>query len=422
MKRDTRLVGFNRRDAIRTTAVATAAVMAGKPVKGVGNDEIDYRKLCPHSFLTEGSDFYDVSRGNPKPYTLMGQQRVDAGLTQDSWRLDITADPFVENGIVKEPASVLKQFSKANGNPFTFKKLTDLGKTHGVKFIKAMQCLNIPQPLGQGLWEGVPLSVVLRECGVLKNVRRVYFRGFHTNDPSQIFQSSVSYTQAMETPPGELPVFVAYRLNSQPISLERGGPVRMIVPWAHGFKSIKWLQQIFLTNDYRVNDKYALKNNDPESYLKTAAYLDKGKTEYKAGEPVIITGQAINGYSGLACVEYWVRELVAGARRLEETAPELQHAPWQKCELAVQPEWNEVLPEGTDTRSVLGFSKESGKPLSWPLRYGMISFYAILKNLKPGRYEIRARTVDENGFAQPEPRNTQKSGKNAIPTRRLTVI
>ena len=66
---------------------------------------------------------------------------------------------------------------------------------------------------------------------------------------------------------------VAYRLNGRDIPLVRGGPVRMVVPWAHGFKSIKWLQRVVLTNDYKANDTYALQNNDPESYLKTAAYL-----------------------------------------------------------------------------------------------------------------------------------------------------
>ena len=29
-----------------------------------------------------------------------------------------------------------------------------------------------------------------------------------------------------------------------------------------------------MTNDYHANDTYALQNNDPESYLKTAAYID----------------------------------------------------------------------------------------------------------------------------------------------------
>ena len=37
----------------------------------------------------------------------------------------------------------------------------------------------------------------------------------------------------------------------------------MIVPWAHGFKSIKWLQKIVLTNGYDANDTYAEQNNDP---------------------------------------------------------------------------------------------------------------------------------------------------------------
>ena len=32
----------------------------------------------------------------------------------------------------------------------------------------------------------------------------------------------------------------------------------MVVPHAHGFKSVKWLQHITLTNDYRVSDTYAV--------------------------------------------------------------------------------------------------------------------------------------------------------------------
>ena len=77
---------------------------------------------------------------------------------------------------------------------------------------------------------------------------------------------------------------------------------------------------------------------------------------------------------------------------------------------------------GTDVRSVLGFNSKTGEPNSWPLRYGMISFYTVLRDLIAGRYEIRARTVDQNGFAQPEPRNIQKSGKNAIQTRHITIL
>src|SRR6187397_2154823 len=99
----------------------------------------------------------------------------------------------------------------------------------------------------------------------------------------------------------------ALPIYGEPIPLERGGPVRMVVPWAHGFKSIKWLQHVVLTNDYRANDTYAEKNNDPESHLKTAAYLDDVAAKTKAGSPVHVSGLAISGWSGLERVECWLR-------------------------------------------------------------------------------------------------------------------
>jgi DMSO/TMAO reductase YedYZ molybdopterin-dependent catalytic subunit len=67
----------------------------------------------------------------------------------------------------------------------------------------------------------------------------------------QVFRSSVSYTEAFEAVPGEPPVFLAYLLNGKPLPLVRGGPVRMVVGWGHGYKSVKFLQHIRLTNDYR---------------------------------------------------------------------------------------------------------------------------------------------------------------------------
>src|SRR5262245_57123269 len=228
-------------------------------------------------FLTEAAAFRDVSRGDPKPYTLKGDDLVKARLTPESWRLEI---------VPADKAELEKPRRLADGTALDLPALEGLVKTHGVKFLKAMQCLNIPQPLGQGLWEGVPLREVLKLVGKVKNVRRVYYEGFHNNDPKQLFQSSLGYNSVMETPPWDLCPFVAYRLNGEPLPLVRGGPVRIVVPWSHGFKSIKWLQRITLTNDYKANDTYAEQNNDPDSYLKTAAYLDGGPDAYKAGDEI----------------------------------------------------------------------------------------------------------------------------------------
>ena len=216
---------LTRRDFVRTTSALAATALAGKFSRAVPAAETSAlspsETLSPtsapaHPFLTPSDQFRDVSRGNPKPHTLQGDALVQARLTPETWRLEITADT-TPNPAIKEQASLGKLLTLADGNALGLPTLLELGKKHEVKFLKAMQCLNIPTPLGQGLWEGVPLRDVLRLCGAMRNVRRIYYGGFHNNDPRQLFQSSLSYTQAMETPPGELPAFLAYRLNGEPI-------------------------------------------------------------------------------------------------------------------------------------------------------------------------------------------------------------
>jgi DMSO/TMAO reductase YedYZ molybdopterin-dependent catalytic subunit len=409
MKTLARSDSVSRRHFVATTSALAASVALPRAARAA---EAPARPAA-HPLLTPADKFRDVSRGTPRPHSLKGDALVAARLTPETWRLEITADA-TPNAAIKEPAGLGTPLTLADGNALDYATLHDLGKKHGVKFLKVMQCLNIPAPLGQGLWEGVPLREVLRLCGPLRNVRRIYYWGFHNNDPKQLFQSSLSYSQAMETPPGELPAFLAYRLNGEPLSLLRGGPVRMVIPWAHGFKSIKWLQRIVVTNDYRANDTYAEQNNDPEAPLKTAAYLDNLPAKIPAGQPIPLAGLAIAGWSGLKRVEYALTRADAPA-----DAPEQ----WLEARLDPPPaDWSAVLPAGVSSREILGFNPQTGQPATWPLRYSMVSWSAALAGLAKGKYSVRARAVDLNGFAQPEPRPIQKSGRNSLDVREFEVV
>lgn len=418
MKPPTPSHSLTRRNFVRAgSALAATALASGLPGTAQAAEAPTAPKpaapAAPHPLLTPAEKFRDVSRGNPKPHSLKGDALVQARLTPETWRLEITADA-TPNPAIKEQAGLSTPLTLADGTALDLPALLKLGERHGVKFLKAMQCLNIPAPLGQGLWEGVPLRDVLRLCGQLRNVRRIYYWGFHNHDPKQRFQSSVSYSQAMETPPGELPAFLAYRLNGEPIPLTRGGPVRMVIPWAHGFKSIKWLQRIVVTNDYRANDTYAEQNNDPEAPLKTAAYLDNFPAKMPAGQAVFISGLVIAGLSGLKRVEYSLTRADAKADAAEQ---------WTETQLEAPPaDWSAVLPAGVSSRQILGFNPQSGQPATWPLRYSMVSWSASLKGLARGKYSVRARAVDLNGFGQPEPRPIQKSGRNSLETREFEVV
>jgi DMSO/TMAO reductase YedYZ molybdopterin-dependent catalytic subunit len=364
-------------------------------------------------FLTDPEQFTNVSRGDPKPYTLQGEALGKARLTPETWRLEIVSDGS---------AQVAKPRTLDGGNALDLLALEELGKKHGVRFLKALQCSNIAQPLGQGLWEGVPLRAVLALAGKVSSVRRVYYWGFHNNDPKQLFRSSLGYNSVMETPPWDLAPFVAYRLNGKPIPLVRGGPVRLIVPWAHGFKSIKWLQHITLTNDWKTNDTYAEQNNDPDSYLKTMARIDDGPQSFKAGARVVLRGTAMVGWSGLKRIEYWLRPDTGTHGVLADDDPAWKDARWQPCVIAPPPQkWGRSLPEGVLPKDVWGFDPETGRPKEWPMRFCYALWTATLTDLKPGAYEFRVRTVDPNGFAQPEPRPYPKSGRNEIQCRQFMV-
>jgi DMSO/TMAO reductase YedYZ molybdopterin-dependent catalytic subunit len=365
-------------------------------------------------YLTNSDEFRDVSRGNPKPHTLKGEALLKARLTPETWRLEIVSDGSAE---------LAKPRRLEDDSALDFKALEELGKTHAVRFLKAMQCLNIADPLGMGLWEGVPLREVLRLVGKPRNVRRVFWWGFHNDDPKQLFQSSLGYNQILETPPWDLGPIVAYRLNGQPIPLIRGGPVRVVVPWAHGFKSIKWLRRITLTNDYKTNDTYADEgNNDPDSYLKTMARIDAGPEAYKAGTAITLRGTAVVGWSGLKRVEYWLRPDTGTHGKLADDDQSWAKAKWLPCVLDPAPsDWAGSLPEGVLPKDVWGFGAD-GKPKEWPMRFSYARWSVTLKGLAAGAYEFRVRTVDLNRFAQPEPRPYPKSGRNEVPYKPVVVM
>jgi DMSO/TMAO reductase YedYZ molybdopterin-dependent catalytic subunit len=350
------------------------------------------------------------ARGNPSPHSLKGDDLVKARLTPESWRLEIVGDGVK----IEKPRKV------DDNTAIDFNTILELGKTHGVKFIKAMQCRSGNWPQDQALWEAVPLSEVLKLAGNIDGVMRVYANGFHNNDPKQLFQSSASFTQVADHTPGELPVMVAYRHNGELIPVNRGGPVRLILPWGYGFKNIKWLQRIRLTNDTKAIDTYG---GEPDAYLKTQAPRIDGPESFRAGAPVTYTGRAVAGMPGLRRVEYWLRPDAGTDGKLADDDPAWKNAAWQPAVLEPPPEdWSAHLPKGVSSKELWGFDPQTGKPKEWPLRYTVANWTITLGDLKPGSYELRVRTVDLNGKAQPQPRPQQATGRNMIPCKIIRAM
>lgn len=364
------------------------------------------------SYLTPADDFGTVERGNPLPYTLPLEKRREVGLEQETWNLEVLADP-------KSDSKLDNPLTKEAGTAFDWPALMQLAERHAVRCLKVMTCNNGVSPLGMGLWEGVPLREVIWLAKPHDNVRQAFYYGYHNDDPEQMFQCWLPINRVLEDPPGDHPVLLCYKLNGEWISGKRGGPVRMLVPEAYGFKSVKWLQRVMLTNNHQANDTYASGNNDIHSWLKTLARFAVAPDKVSAGKPFALTGLAQVGISGLSKVQYWLQP---DGVSLPADDPYFATAPWLDAEILPLPErWFANLPGGAAPEVPRQIDPVGGRPREWPLRYTIAHWAALAAGLPAGKYDLRCRTIDARGQAQPLPRPFGKSGRNAIERRTLVV-
>lgn len=357
------------------------------------------------TWLTRLDDFQDVSRGNPKPHSLPVEKKKEVGLTRETWKLEVVSDP-------DNPAKIRQPMTAKKNTAFDFSRLMQLAETHAVRFPKVMTCLNLGCPLGNGIWEGVPLRTVVWQTQPRENLRRVFYHGYHNDVPEQKFRSSMPIGRILEDPFGLPPAILCYKLNDQWLTPERGGPVRMVVPEAYGFKCIKWLTHVFLSNTATANDTYAEKNNDIDSPLKTFCATLSVPEKVAAGEPIPITGYAQVGISGLKKVQVWIHnendELPAGGRYYS-------NAPWRDAEILPAPQvWGGDIPDNRIPAPTMGFDPDTGRPKTWPIRLAKAHWATLLPGLPAGKYTLRCRTVDDYGNAQPLPRPFRKSGRAVI--------
>ncbi len=378
------------------------------PEKRVKPDKAGIRR---EPYFTPSEDFRDVSRGKPLPHSLSDEKKREVGLTRETWSLEVLADP-------DNPAKIGKPFTKENGTAFTFDDLLKLGEKHAVRFPKVMTCLNLGCPLGMGLWEGVPLRELIWLTEPRENLRRIFYYGYHNDDPAQMFRSSLPIGRVLEDPYDLPPVILCYKMNGQWLDSERGGPVRIVVPEAYGFKSIKWLSHLFLTNLAYANDTYAEQNNDVDSPLKTFAATISVPREIQAGEPIPVSGYAQVGISGLSKVQVSIQ---SDATPQAENDPYFTKAAWVDAEILPAPTTWSGLSDGKIPPQTHGFNG-SGQPISWPLRLTNAHWAAVIPGLPKGEYTFRCRSIDEQGHAQPMPRPFRKSGHASIESISVNVI
>jgi hypothetical protein len=377
----------------------------------VPEDPLLAKAISKLEYLTPADKFIVQRRGQPVLTEIPAVKLPTISLTRETWKLEILPDPE-SNSEIGNPCTVER------GNAIGWTDLMKLAEKRAVRFLHLLTCTNAPRPYGMGLWEGIPLRELIWLAEPEQNIRRIFFYGYHNDDPKQLFQSSLPISRILEEAPGELPVILCFKLNGQWLSQANGGPVRMIVPGLYGNRSIKWLQRIMVTNRYQANDTYAEGNNDVESPIKTCARFINTPDKVRVGQKFAFTGMAQVGISGLKKVQYRIHP---AGESSSDNKPHVTNGEWRDAIILPPPEkWGSDLPNGK-LPSTLQFDDKTGKPLNWPLPNTIVHWAALEKINNPGEYELRCRTIDANGIAQPLPRPFGRSGINVIEVARIVI-
>ncbi|EXK84596.1 hypothetical protein FOQG_11385 [Fusarium oxysporum f. sp. raphani 54005] len=104
---------------------------------------------------------------------------------------------------------------------------------------------NNPWRIGNVVWAGVRLSTILAVVEPLPAARFVWLEGLdHVKSfeyEADRYQKDLPVTKAQRPE-----VLLAWKINGEPLSKERGGPVRLVVPGWFGTNSTKWLCRLSL--------------------------------------------------------------------------------------------------------------------------------------------------------------------------------
>ena len=132
----------------------------------------------------------------------------------ETWSLEVVADT-ASSSVVERP------LTRAQGNALDWKGLMKLAEKHAVRFLHPCFCVNGDDPFHMSVWEGVPLREIIWLAKPKANIRRVYYQSYHREGVAP-FQASMPLGHVLETPPGQIPVVLAYKMNGEFIPAARG--------------------------------------------------------------------------------------------------------------------------------------------------------------------------------------------------------
>ena len=364
---------MNRRQFLVRTSAATIGVCL-VPLGCESNlvEPITFGRALP--FLTPNDAFFvkvgaEISIGNWQ------QPRI----TNDEWALTI-------DGLGGSPQTI--EYADLEAEASSGNELS---------ILKTMRCVidsnEVGGLIGTAVWRGIPLTRFVAPGTLDSAARRLRIYG------SDGFTNNITVDRLAGDASSQLvPPLLVTHMNGEPLSQEHGGPVRLLLNEAFGFKNVKWIHRIEITDNDAAFGTYQDAGFADDGVIRVASRATNPiQNAIVPPGPLRLSGFALSGFGPIERVDVAIDGgdfVAAGTRSIDDIA-------------------------GTDPLVTSTMQVIDG--LSYPYRAVWTQWFMDVE-LAPGRHSISVRARDTTGAEQPVVDQDITDGINAIATIDIEVV
>ena len=274
---------LNRREFLRAMGITSAALLlaacepgeSGSIIPSFGQDQLTSKEKA-----LDYVNFYEFS------FSKYGNDERAKDFVIDPWEIQI-------DGLVANPQTL---------------QLQELLERYKIdEYVYRMRCVE-----GWSMvlpWQGFQLNKLLKDIEPLPEARFVQFQSVFRPDemPGQVSLSYYPwpYSEGLRLDEAMHPLTIlATGMYEEPLSKQNGAPIRLVVPWKYGFKSIKSIARISLVAEQPPTLWQSLASNEYGFYANVNPAVDHPRwsqaTEIRIGESERRATLLFNGYDEVA--------------------------------------------------------------------------------------------------------------------------